>query len=153
MTDTHGQRQPKTSSLLFKRPADYPKLVDPSDKRLDLTARAKSYLHANCAQCHVEAGGGNAQIQVNWLTPVEKMRCLEVKPLHHTFGLAEARIVAPGDPARSVLLQRMSIRDRGQMPQLATSVVDEEGVALIRQWIESLPAADSKESDSSAARK
>ncbi|MEX2120529.1 MAG: PQQ-dependent sugar dehydrogenase [Pirellulales bacterium] len=138
LTATRNQRQPKTSSLLFKRGEQYPALVDPYDPQADLTLRVRSYLHANCAQCHVEAGGGNAQMQLAWSTPLDKMKLINVPPVHHTFDLAEPRLVAPGDPSRSVLLHRISIRDRGQMPQLATSVVDEQAVQLFREWIQGL---------------
>src|SRR5262249_9683881 len=61
-TATRGQREPVVSSLLTFPPEKYRKLVDPYDARQDLNLRARSYLHANCAQCHVEAGGGNAQM-------------------------------------------------------------------------------------------
>ncbi|MGV2333757.1 MAG UNVERIFIED_CONTAM: hypothetical protein LVR18_06425 [Planctomycetaceae bacterium] len=33
----------------------------PKMKPATLAVRAASWLHANCASCHVEAGGGNAQ--------------------------------------------------------------------------------------------
>src|SRR5262249_38097082 len=82
-------------------------LADPSDPKADVAARARSYLHANCAQCHVEAGGGNAQIDLEFTTALEKMRVVDVKPQHHTFELPDARLVAPGHPERSVLLRRM----------------------------------------------
>jgi hypothetical protein len=32
----------------------------------------------------------------------------------------------------------MTRRGPGQMPQLATSIVDEKAVAVVREWIESL---------------
>ena len=110
-------------------------LVDPYDPKADLTARARSYLHSNCAQCHVEAGGGNAQIDLEFTTKLDKMRVLDVPPQHHTFGLMEARLIAPGDPERSVLLYRMAHRREGHMPPLATSLVDEPAVAMLREWI------------------
>jgi hypothetical protein len=44
-------------------------------------------------------------------------------------------LVAPGAPERSVLLHRLAIRERGQMPQLATSLPDRPAVEMLREWI------------------
>ena len=60
-------------------------------------------------------------------------------PSIDSLGIANARIVAPGSPARSVLLSRISRRDQYQMPPLGTAVVDSNAVALISDWISSLP--------------
>jgi uncharacterized repeat protein (TIGR03806 family) len=120
---------------LPKRPEQLGRLVDPSDTAADLNLRARSYLHANCAQCHVEAGGGNAMINLAFGTAAEKMRLFDARPQHDTYGLKEARLVAAGAPDRSVLLHRMGLRGRGQMPPLATSVVDEEALRLLREWV------------------
>jgi glucose/arabinose dehydrogenase len=137
-TATRGQRQPVSSSLLSMPPQKYRRLVDPYDAKQDLTLRARSYLHANCAQCHIEAGGGNAQMELEFTTKLEKMRLIDVKPVHDTYGLPEARLIAPGHPERSVLLKRISHRDTGHMPPLATSVVDRQAVRMMKQWIEQL---------------
>ncbi len=137
-TNTRDQREAKTSSLLRAAGESYPKLVDPYDTQADLTARVKSYLHSNCAQCHVEAGGGNSQMQLAWTTPLEKMKIVNEKPLHSKFETAEARLISPGHAEQSILLHRMAIRGRGQMPQLATNRVDEQAVSLLREWIASL---------------
>jgi uncharacterized repeat protein (TIGR03806 family) len=123
---------------LPKKPDEPTRLVNPYDPAADLEARARSYLHANCAQCHVEAGGGNAQIDLEITTPRDKMRLLGVKPLHDTFGIAGAKLVVPGDPEKSILYQRLKRRGPGQMPPLATAVVDEEAVRLIHDWIKGL---------------
>ena len=129
--------------MLAMSPESFPKLADPYDRKADLTARARSYLHANCAICHVEAGGGNAQMQLEFLTPLAKAKLLDETPLHHKFDLSDPRIIASGHPERSVLLTRLSRRgpSTGQMPQLATSLVDHEAVELFREWITSLPSA------------
>jgi glucose/arabinose dehydrogenase len=124
--------------MLSFSPEEYARLVDPYDPAEDLDRRARSYLHANCSQCHVEAGGGNAQIDLEFTAKAEKTRMFDVRPVHHTFGLPEARLVAPGAPERSVLLHRMSHRQAGHMPPLATGVVDEQAVELIREWIEQM---------------
>jgi uncharacterized repeat protein (TIGR03806 family) len=130
-----GQRQPVRSYMLPKWPHEYKRLADPHDKTADLEQRARAYLHSNCAQCHVEAGGGNAAMELAFHTPLDKMRIIDVKPLHDTFGIKDARIIAPGDPDRSVLLKRVSHRGKGHMPPLATRLVDEAAVAMLREWI------------------
>ena len=66
------------------------------------------------------------------------MKAVGVRPLHATFDLPDARLIAAGHPERSVLLSRVGRRGPGQMPQLATTIVDEKAVALLRAWIESL---------------
>ncbi|HVE43158.1 MAG TPA: PQQ-dependent sugar dehydrogenase [Planctomycetota bacterium] len=137
-TDTRDQRERASSSLLAYPPEHYGKLADPSDPKADLEARARSYLHANCSICHVEAGGGNALMELELTTAREKMNILGVKPLHDGFGLEGAKLVDPGHPERSVLLERISKRGTGQMPPLATSRVDDDAIRLIRDWIQGL---------------
>jgi hypothetical protein len=111
------------------------KLVDPYDAKADINLRARSYLHSNCAQCHVEAGGGNAQMELEFTQPLEKMRLVGVKPQHDTYGLPDAALVVPGHPERSVLLHRIAHREAGHMPPLATRYVDRAAAELLREWI------------------
>jgi hypothetical protein len=140
-TATRLQREPVLSSLLAMPPEKYRRLVDPYDARQDLTLRARSYLHANCAHCHVEAGGGNAAMELELTTPLEQARIVNVKPLHHTFELPQARLIAPGHPERSVLLHRIATRQAGFMPPLATSRVDGAAVELLHEWIRHMPSS------------
>ncbi|MCX7700842.1 MAG: PQQ-dependent sugar dehydrogenase, partial [Gemmataceae bacterium] len=130
------QRAPITSSTMLPRsPNRFPRLVNPYDPKEDLDRRARSFLHANCSMCHVEAGGGNAQMDLEFTTPAERMRIFNVRPLHDTFGLPEARLIAPGEPARSVLWHRIAHRERGHMPPVATFAVDRDAVQLLHDWI------------------
>ena len=93
---TRDQRKaPKESPLLPKAPEGLPRLADPLDRSAPLAARARSYLHVNCAQCHVEAGGGNSRIDLNINTPLAKTHLVDEKPAHHTFGLGDARLTRP----------------------------------------------------------
>jgi hypothetical protein len=126
--------------MLSRAPEEYRKLVDPYDSKQSLEARVKSYLHANCAHCHVEAGGGNAQMELEFVTPLAKMRLIDAPPVHQKFDIEEARLVAPGHPERSVLLHRVSHRgpNSGGMPQVGTNLVDEQAVKMLREWIASL---------------
>jgi glucose/arabinose dehydrogenase/mono/diheme cytochrome c family protein len=137
------------SPMLSRAPERTNRLVNPYDDSHSLEARARSYLHSNCSSCHVFAGGGNALIELEYLTayktrPLADMKAIGVKPLHATFDLPDARLIAAGHPERSVLHARMSRRGPGQMPQLATAIVDERAVALVRDWILSLPPEETK---------
>jgi len=131
-------KDPQFTTRLPRRPARMPHLVDPADGTAPLEDRARSYLHANCAQCHVEAGGGNSAFDVHVTTARPQMKVVDVRPIHDTLEIAEPRLVAPGDPSRSILFQRISRRGQGQMPPLASSIVDERSVEMLREWITSL---------------
>ncbi|QJW96013.1 PQQ-dependent sugar dehydrogenase [Frigoriglobus tundricola] len=134
------QREPKPTGLLHAAPAALKRLADPYDKAQPLDLRAKAWLHTNCATCHVEAGGGNAQMQLDYPTAWDKMRLIDAKPLHQTFGLADARLIAPGAPERSVVLQRIRARgpNSGQMPPLSSARIDPVGVELMTEWCKGL---------------
>jgi hypothetical protein len=135
------QSKPKLAaqtSIMPRLPSEYRRLVDPYDKSQSLDARARSYLHSNCATCHVEAGGGNALMELEAHTPREKLRLFDAKPQHHTFGIADAKLIAPGSPERSVLLERVRRRGPGQMPPLATTIADDEAVKMLAKWIKGM---------------
>jgi mono/diheme cytochrome c family protein len=140
----------KRRSTLFMRPPEQTnRLANPRDASLDLADRARSYLQSNCASCHVMFGGGNAQISMEFLSaydklPLAHMQAIDVEPIHARLGIENAKLIAPGEPDRSVLLARVARRGPGQMPALATRVVDEPAVALLREWITSLESAPAK---------
>ena len=56
------------------------------------------------------------------------------------IGLVNPRIIAPGDAARSVLVERMNSRDSVSigMPPIGSTVVDAAGVTLMTEWINAL---------------
>jgi hypothetical protein len=86
-------------------------------------------------------GGGNAAFNLLYTNPLKENRIIDAVPEHGTFGLADGRLIVPGHPERSVILERMGKLGIGRMPLLATSVVDEQAVALVREWISSLGTA------------
>jgi len=117
---------------------EMPRLPNPMDTTQPLESRVRSYLHANCANCHVKEGGGNSEIVLSFATPLEKTRTLNTVPTHGSFDLPDAKLIKPSDPMASVLLHRVRLRGRGQMPPLGTSVVDNQAVKMIAQWIKKM---------------
>jgi uncharacterized repeat protein (TIGR03806 family) len=111
------------------------RLVNPYDPDQKADDRARSYLHANCSVCHVEAGGGNARMELEITQAPQKMELLGARPQHDTFSLPNAMLIAPGYPERSVLIERVSRRGRGQMPPLVSRQIDQQAVDLLRDWV------------------
>lgn len=123
-------------------PNDFEKqsrIVDYRDRTQSLDARARAYLHANCSHCHRKWGGGNAEFQLLATLPLAETGTLNVRPGQGTFELDDPHLLVPGDPARSLILHRMQRRGLGQMPHIASNVVDTEAVELIREWIAKMP--------------
>ena len=132
---------------IFTKPLPAPleelgRLVDYHSDHENLARRARSYLHANCAHCHRKWGGGNADFQLLATLDVSDLGTVGVRPGQGTFNIPHARILAPGDPYRSVLFYRMAQVGPGRMPRLGSAVVDERGLRLVHEWIRQLPIAD-----------
>ena len=118
---------------------DYPAMPDPrdSDRCPDPDKRARAYLAANCAQCH--NGGGGTAMDLSFLASLPATQSCDQPPSAGDLGVADARIVAPGAPERSLLYLRALRRGEGQMPPIGSLRADDDGTALIREWIEDLP--------------
>jgi hypothetical protein len=124
---------------------------------------AKGYLHANCGGCH-DSRGPLASIGVS-LRHALRARDEHDQPataaMGHptTFALpgaapGESVWIAPGAPARSVVVHRMASRNPAvQMPPLGTQLVDEEALALVKEWIAQEPRASAPEGDSPEPRR
>ncbi len=118
-----------------------PAYADHTDASESLDARARAYLHVNCSICHRPGGPTPAAMDLRHDTPLAATDACDVAPSLGDLGIPDARIIAPGDTARSELLSRMSRRDAFRMPPLASNLPDPEGTALIGAWIDSLTAA------------
>lgn len=117
--------------------AAQPALADPSSVPAGLKARARAYLHANCSSCHRPSGGTPSDMDLRANKSMSATNTVNVTPSFGDLGIADARIIVPGDKERSVLWQRMRKLDGDRMPQIASHALDREGIALIGNWINS----------------
>jgi uncharacterized repeat protein (TIGR03806 family) len=148
--DDKDQNQQADNKAAIAAPpphASHARLPNPLDKTLPLEARARAYLHANCAHCHRYGGGGTASINLDFDTPLANTGALDRLPTQGAFALDDARIIAPSEPHRSVLLYRMAKLGGGRMPHIGSRVVDQNGLRLVRDWIGSLAPADAAQSE------
>ena len=120
---------------LDEAPARVPAHPRPDDEGAPVADRARAYLDANCAMCHQPDGLGNARIDLRANRPLAEARLCDVEPDQGDLGIEGARLLAPGAPDQSVLLERMERRGEGQMPPLASRRVDPEGTGLVRRWV------------------
>jgi glucose/arabinose dehydrogenase/mono/diheme cytochrome c family protein len=141
LTDTTGQRELAKSTLLMKPPQQLPHLADPADTAQSLDVRARSYLHANCAHCHVEAGGGNASVDLDFATVPSNTKMFDQPAQSNLLALPDAKLIATAHPEKSILLHRVATRGTGQMPPIGSNLVDERGAKLLEEWIRKMPAS------------
>ena len=108
------------------------------DTDASLEDRARSYLDANCAYCHQPGTGNRAVFDLRMTTELEKQN-LVFGELLDDLGLMDAKGILPHNPEKSMIYHRMGLNEPGKgMPPLAKNKVDEEGLRLIEEWINSM---------------
>ena len=114
--------------------ARYPRTCRIDDKSASLDDRVRSYLDANCAQCHRPNGTG-ALWDARFDTPLAKQGLIN-GDVRNTFGIENGKVVVPGDFAKSLLHRRMGATSPAeQMPPVTRNVVDAEALDVIAEWI------------------
>lgn len=106
-----------------------------------IAARARAYLDINCAHCHNRAGpASNSGLYLTYQEANQTALGLYKRPVAAGRGSGgRAFAVHPGQPDASIMLYRMDSTDPGvAMPELGRSMIDDQGVALIRAWIASV---------------
>jgi uncharacterized repeat protein (TIGR03806 family) len=116
-----------------------PAMPDPADTGAPLADRARAYLHTNCSQCHRPNGPTPSTMDLRYTTALNATNACNASPQSGDLGIGtNARLIAPGSSANSVIVNRANRRDSNGMPPLASNEVDADGVALLTQWIDGL---------------
>jgi len=113
--------------------------VDWRDTSKPLDLRAKSYIDMNCAHCH-RVGGHCDYVPQRFNFSNMDM---------YTFGIClpplfniqdNPYVINAGDADHSELMYRINTNEGSEMmPIIGRTIIHEEGVALIREYINSLP--------------
>ncbi len=107
--------------------------------------RARAWLDINCAHCHTAKGSAsNSGLFLDWHEADPEGWGIHKRPTAagHAAG-DNFFVIEPGHPDQSILVYRIESTKPGElMPELGRTVVDEKGLALIRDWVASMPEAD-----------
>ena len=131
------------AGMLDSLPQDAPKVARWDDASAPLDERARAYLEINCAHCHNPAGAAsNSGLFLDWRQPDATARGIRKRPVAAGRGSGGRDFaIQPGDADASILIYRMESTDPGiAMPELGRATVHKEGVAMLREWIDSAPA-------------
>jgi uncharacterized repeat protein (TIGR03806 family) len=111
------------------------------DPAQPLPARARAYLDGNCAHCHnAKAAASNSGLVLTFEATDPMAIGVGRRPV--AAGRASGGLdydIVPGKPDQSIMIHRMESTDPGtMMPELSRTLVDKDGVDLIRQYIASM---------------
>lgn len=113
-------------------------MVDYNDTSQPLELRAKAYLDINCAHCHRAEGPASTSGLFLDYEETDPMKLGVFKtPVAAGFGAGSFKYaIYPGKADESIMTFRMSTNKVGAaMPEIGRVSVHEEGVELIRKWI------------------
>jgi uncharacterized repeat protein (TIGR03806 family) len=108
------------------------------DPREPLEARARAYLDGNCGHCHNARGiASNTGLYLDLEEQRPGRLGVGKRPAAAGKGAGDLELdLVPGHPDASIIAYRMASSDPGlMMPELGRSLVHEEGLALVRDYI------------------
>jgi uncharacterized repeat protein (TIGR03806 family) len=120
-------------------PATINATVDWRDTSKSLELRARSYIDINCAHCHRTGGHCDYVAQrFNFSNTDLHTFGVCLTPLFNVQNLPF--VINGGNAMNSEMIYRMSsVQSAEMMPYIGRTVVHEEGVQLMKDWINSLP--------------
>ncbi len=141
-------------------PALAPRWYAIDDESALIDNRARAYIASNCSGCHGERGiqsnlAQGVYVKYDFHTGVPAME-LQDYQMGDDFGIPGARLLVAGEPEKSLILYRQTVRNPDfdptaefgnfdlmgdQMPPIAVFEQDTTAIKYLTQWISQLPVA------------
>jgi uncharacterized repeat protein (TIGR03806 family) len=121
-------------------PSNIEATVDYHDTSKSLELRVRSYLDINCAHCHQDLGRCDYRALrlafSKTVNPTLMGVCVEAD---ETISPTLQKIISPGNYNKSIMNYRLTTNvESERMPLLGRTIIHDEGVALLQEWINSL---------------
>lgn len=118
-------------------PEELPAFVDPHDPAAPAEARARAYLHTNCAHCHQPGSATGTGLDLRGATSLAEMGAV-LEPAQKALTGADLSVIEPGEPALSELYLRLTASFPQRMPPLGTTLVPSGPTDAVFEWISTL---------------
>jgi glucose/arabinose dehydrogenase len=115
-------------------PHTLPTLAHATNTAFSVEHRVRSYLAANCVQCHQPGGTAQGLWDARFSTPMAEANIID-GPLLENFGDPANRVIKPGSVDHSMIVTRLANWGTRHMPPLATSELNRQAIALLSRWI------------------
>ncbi len=122
-----------------------PHLVPDNDVSWPVEYRARSYLAANCQNCHQPGGISRMLWDGRISTPLTEAGLIRGTALGPF--VPGQHIIEPNSLPLSLLYYRAAFAASWRMPPLGTSELNADGSALLQQWIEGMPDSSWNDAD------
>jgi uncharacterized repeat protein (TIGR03806 family) len=118
--------------------AGFSTLVSYTNSSAGPEERARSYLDANCSNCHRPGGVSDATFDARWDTPASQQNIVN-GPVVASLGIDSPAVVVPNDIWRSIMCLRVNSTDPTiKMQPLAHNAIDANAVEVLTEWVNSL---------------
>jgi uncharacterized repeat protein (TIGR03806 family) len=120
-------------------------LPDWDDAALSVNDRARAYLDMNCAHCHSQGGTANNTGLFLSYEQNDLFRLgVHKSPVSAAQGSGKLMYnIVPGKAQESIIVYRMNSNEAGVlMPELGRTLIHEEAVELISEWIDDMPGTE-----------
>ena len=121
-------------------PSNIVSTVDYHDTTKPLDLRFRSYIDANCAHCHQFQGRCDYRaLRLGFGDTANDANLGICIPADEPISSSLQRLISPGNYTKSVMHYRMNTNDESErMPLLGRSIIHDEGIELVQQYISSL---------------
>jgi len=120
---------------------DVPQWPTIDDGTASLDTKARAYLASNCSSCHRPGGAAfNSGLFLEYENDDDASLGIFKRPVAAGAGAGGLEYdILPGDAENSIMYYRMNSSEvEVRMPELGRELIHEEGVELIKNWINNL---------------
>ncbi|MFY0626985.1 MAG: hypothetical protein JXR07_11855 [Reichenbachiella sp.] len=121
--------------------SDIPSWPEMDNESSSLNDRARAYLAVNCSSCHrLEGSAANSGLYLEYHNQDSLSLGFKKTPVAAGDGSGGLKyVIEPGNAEESILHYRINSSElEVRMPELGRALIHEEGVALIKEWIDNM---------------